>query len=148
MTRKPPVFEQHPLSFEAARAAGLTRASCLYVVDGDTADFLLDLGWFQYAYVTLRFAGVDAPELRGTTGTVLRKARKAKRRAEALLLGRFVLVKSYKELSSFGRFLADVLLAVPDEGRFPAAVRRELGGQEWLDIGAVLLHEGLATPGT
>ena len=50
MSRKPSVLQDHPVDFADAKAAGLYRAVCQYVVDGDTADFLIDLGLYQYAY--------------------------------------------------------------------------------------------------
>jgi endonuclease YncB( thermonuclease family) len=143
MVRKPPMLARHPASFADARAAGWTRGVCLHVVDGDTADFLLDLGWFQYAYVSLRLARIDAPELRRGTAAERSLAVKARRRLVALLERKPVLVASEKEASSFGRFIAHVF--APAAGDAPRQRVRRIAGTAWLDVAQVLLREGLAT---
>jgi len=141
MIRKPPMLARHPVSFADARAGGWTRGVCLNVVDGDTADFLLDLGWYQYAYVSLRLAGVDAPELRGVDAAERKRARQARRRLSALVLRRPVLVESHREGWTFGRFVADVLVPAPQDGT-RRRVRR-IGELAWIDVGQVLRREGL-----
>lgn len=142
MLRKPPMLARHPVSFADARAAGLTRGVCLHVVDGDTADFLLDLGWYHYAYTSLRLAGVDAAEIRGGSAADRKRAAEARRRLAVLLKGRPVLVESHQETITFGRFIADVYApATPGGAR---RSMRRVGGMEWLDVGKALLREGLA----
>ncbi len=142
MARKPPQFEGFPLGYAAVTAAGLVRAICQHVVDGDTADFLLDLGWHQYAYASLRFRGVDTPELRGTTGATLEAARQALARVETLLLDQPVLVRSYKDRTSFDRFIGDVYFV--SESLHPEATDvLALGDRRWLCITEVLLREEL-----
>lgn len=142
MIRKPPMLARHPVSFEDARAGGWTRGVCLHVVDGDTADFLLDLGWYQYTYVALRLPGVDAAELRGGTAAARTLAAKARRRLAALLVRTPVLVVSEKEASTFGRFIADVY--VPAAANAPRRRVRRIGGTAWVDVSQALVREGLA----
>lgn len=142
MPRKPPIFDNHPVPFGLAQASGLTRGVCLHVVDGDTADFFLDLGWLQYGYEALRFAHADTRELRGTTGDELALAREAKQRVEELILEKSVLIRSYKEKSTFGRFVAEVYLH--PEQPHPKLRSIEIDGVPWVSISEILIAEGLA----
>ena len=41
-------------------------AKCVRVVDGDTADFLVDLGFDTWKKVRVRFAGINTPETRSS----------------------------------------------------------------------------------
>ena len=146
MARKPPVFQDHPTGFADARARALVRAYGYHVVDGDTADFLLDLGWYQYAYVPLRLKDVDAPETRGTTGAEREKALRAKARLAELVFEQAVLVRSYSERRSFERFIADLWVTgrpnVP--GALPETIR--VGGRVWYSVQQILLAEDLVVP--
>lgn len=144
MARKPPMFDGHPASFADVNAVGMVRAVCQYVSDGDTADFLLDLGWYQYAYVVLRIRGIDTPELRGTTGAELEAAQRAAARAEELILDQPVIIRSYKQRTTFGRFVADTYFesGALAEGESDETI--EVAGHLWLSLGQVLLDEGLA----
>lgn len=63
MPRKPSAFHSWPISFGVARAQGRYRAVCDYVVDGDTVDCLIDVGFGLYAYRAIRVDGVDTPEI-------------------------------------------------------------------------------------
>ncbi len=106
--RKPPDFDLHPISFSQAMEIGLYRAMCYHVVDGDTADFLIDLGFFNYSYISLRFLGIDTPETRGTSGEERELALAAMSRVQELILNQPVLVRSFREQTSFGRFLGEI----------------------------------------
>ncbi len=146
MARTPPAFQDHPARYADASDHGLNRATCRYVVDGDTADFFVDLGWLQYAYVTVRFFGVDTPELRGTDGAEREAAVAARSRVELLLLNRPVLLRSYRDKTTFGRFVATVWFATTDEAFFelPDTFRlREGDAHQWVSIAEVLKAEGL-----
>ena len=123
MARKPVEFSNHPAAFGDARAKGLYRAHCRYVVDGDTFDVLIDLGFNNYAYETLRLRDVDTPEIRGEERE---RGLIAKARVQELLLDKPVLVRSFKDVETFGRFVADVQYW--EDG-------------EWLDLGETLVHE-------
>lgn len=142
MPRKPPMFEKHPVSYMDAKSNNLVRAVCFYVVDGDTADFLLDLGWYQYAYKSLRFRGINTPEIRGTTGKTLATALAAKQRVEELLLNQPVVVRSHKQQVTFERFVADVYFA-SDQVFEGLEESIELSEICWYSMVQLLLSEGL-----
>ena len=78
------------------------RGSCKYIVDGDTFDFLVDLGFLVYAYIPVRLLGLDTPELNTPAGQA------AKARAYELILDKPVKLITYKDAQTFGRFVADV----------------------------------------
>ncbi len=173
MTRGLPAFTSHPAPFQDSRAAGLFRGRCVGVVDGDTYDVLLDLGFQQYPLIALRLFGVDTPELRSRDEAERAAAREARDRAIDLLLHQDVLVRTYKDRRSFGRYVAEVWVAVPQPagdvtGASPAgpatgpstgpAAGPSTGstgddagedaphvgaGVEWRSIAATLLAEGL-----
>lgn len=145
MARKPPFIEAHPAGYSDARAQGLVRAHCFCVVDGDTADFMLDLGFHQYAYVALRLARVNTAEIRGTSKRVRALALRAKARVDALLHDRPVLIRSDRQLTTFERFVAEVFLQLDPPG--PAGVdKKSVSGHRWHNLSDVLLAEGLAVP--
>lgn len=78
------------------------------VVDGDTVDCLVDLGFNAYQYVTVRLRGVDTPELRDRDPKLRQAAQAAKQFTLSTLLGRPVLVTTYKDATTFGRYVADI----------------------------------------
>lgn len=102
--RKPSVFDNHPMPFAPVPVRGV----CQYVVDGDTFDVLIDEGFFDYAYITIRLKDFDAPETR-TTNT-LEKAHGLEARAylTSLLQSQPVRLITFKDTETFGRFVADV----------------------------------------
>ncbi len=81
-------------------------ATVLRVVDGDTIDCLVDLGFDVKLSIRLRMAGIDAPE-RGTPGgteATLWMCNKLSPRSE-------IIVRTEKDRrEKFGRFLAYVFL--------------------------------------
>ncbi len=148
MPRKPPEFADHPLRYATACSSGMVRACCCHVVDGDTADFLLDLGWYQYAYVALRFRGVNTAETRGTRGAERALAQRAKQWVVDNLVGKPALVRGSKQRVSFQRFVADIWIpatpqqaALEIEGGQPLLT---LGNTNWRLISDLLVHAGLA----
>lgn len=107
--RKPAEFEKHPATYDFARSIGCFRAFCKYVTDGDTYDFFIDLGLNQYAYDTIRLYNLDTAEIFHPSNAA-EKAHglAAKARAEELILNKPVLLKSYKDAETFGRYVAEV----------------------------------------
>ena len=106
--RIPNEFRNHPIGFSEAINQGMFRAVGKYVVDGDTADFLIDMGWYHYTYLPIRVKDLDTPELRGTSGKERELALKAKARTQELIMEKPVLIKTSKAKVSFGRFVGDI----------------------------------------
>lgn len=126
--RKPPAFRNHPVSYIEAKDAGAYRAVCQHVVDGDTFDFFIDLGVYSYAYETVRLAGLDTPEVYGRYATEAGKAAKAW--CERYLLGKPCLVYTGKDTTTFGRFVAEVIVVEPDGTRWNLTTGLREAGHE------------------
>jgi len=88
------------------------RAVVVRVIDADTVDFLIDLGFTSSRKERLRLARIDAPEVRGPE-------REAGLEAKAwlqskLAIGDEVLIRTNKS-DSFGRYIAEIFIET-DEG--------------------------------
>lgn len=59
MSRKPPIFDNHPLPFPSNMSY---RAYVVNVVDGDTLDVFVDMGCFEYSFQAIRLEGIDTYE--------------------------------------------------------------------------------------
>lgn len=77
------------------------------IVDGDTFDATVDLGFDVSVKQRFRIIGIDAPELNTLAGERSKKA------LEELIYGKEVIIKSTKA-DSFGRYLADAHLQGED----------------------------------
>lgn len=108
MGRKPSEFGEHPTSFDQAQSKGRVRGWCKHVVDGDTIDCLLDLGFGVYAYVALRLRGVDCPEMHGSNEAEQVLAEQAKAFVIRAVWNKPVLVRSWRDTETIGRWVADV----------------------------------------
>jgi micrococcal nuclease len=80
------------------------RATLYRVVDGDTYELQVDLGFRCYARLMIRLRDYACPELRELGGQA------AATYATELLTGAQLLVQSYKDQQSFARWVADVWL--------------------------------------
>ena len=89
------------------------RARCLNVVDGDTADLEVDLGFHLKATHRFRLLGIDTPEIHAKDPAQRERAQAAKTRLVDLLApderGGFTLRITTSKADSFGRWLADVM---------------------------------------
>ncbi len=103
--RKPAEFVNHPVPFPANPCY---RAVVKHVVDGDTFDVFVDLGMYEYSYVTIRLAGLDAPEINNRDEAERKRGIVARDRARELVLMNPVRIVTQKDKQSFGRFIADV----------------------------------------
>jgi micrococcal nuclease len=108
MSRKPKEFKDFP---EKLNFPNYTyKAFCINVIDGDTIDVLVDLGMNQYCYSTIRVKDVDTPEIfRPSSDLEKQRGFEAKQLVEDHLLNKPVLIKTYKDKTSFGRYVAEVL---------------------------------------
>jgi micrococcal nuclease len=82
------------------------KAALRRVVDGDTVDLNVDLGFYMTAALRFRILGVDTPELRGGTDESKAKAREAKAFVEKELGCATYLMVTTEKADSFGRWLA------------------------------------------
>lgn len=86
------------------------------VVDGDTVDLDVDLGFYMTAALRFRVLGVNTPELRGGTDETKAKAREAKAFVESELAKAQTIFISTMKADSFGRWLADIEYATIKDG--------------------------------
>lgn len=95
------------------------RARCLRVIDGDTVDLQVDLGFHMTASLRFRLLGVDAPELHAKDLPERERAVAAKQYLVTSLLptpfvgdsASWPLLVHTEKADSFGRWLADVWIA-------------------------------------
>ena len=101
------------------------------VVDGDTYDVDIDLGFHIHIHERIRVLDLDTPEKFGEEREL---GRVVMEYADAMLLGRDVVIRSKQELlpktDSFGRWLCEVVV----DGRSVAEVFTRLGANK-LDDG-------------
>lgn len=100
-------------------------ARCLKVVDGDTFDLMVDLGFDVYRVIRVRLKGIDTWEVRGSERP---KGLVAKARVEELMENKIQII-SYKggQRGSFRRWLVDV---------------QYLEDNSWKDLATTLKAEG------
>lgn len=111
--RKPIEFESHPVAYEVARSLEFYRAVCRNVTDGDTYDFFIDLGLNQYAYDTVRLYKLDTAEIFHPSNPAERAHGMAARaRVLELIDQKPVLLRSYRDAETFGRYVAEVYYLV------------------------------------
>lgn len=90
------------------------KAKITRVVDGDTVDATLDLGFGITFKMRLRIDGFDAPETwRPSCEEELKHGLQATHRANELLLGKDVVVKTSK-LGIYGRYGASITIPEGD----------------------------------
>jgi len=78
------------------------------IIDGDSIEVTLSLGWSMYHKTSIRLHHVDTPEMRGGTDISKAAARLAKAHVETLVpIGSKIVIDS-RELDKFGRGLAIV----------------------------------------
>lgn len=124
------------------------KASVARVVDGDTIDMVVDMGFHMTAKLRFRVLGINTPELRRGSQAEKAKARRATERVEDLCeearvhKGEFSIVIRTEKADSFGRWLAEVWLPVG----IPSLPLTEHEEETMVSLGDILLEEGLATP--
>jgi len=89
-------------------APGEFRGIVKRVIDGDTIDVLVDLGFYSYAFVTVRLAGMNAPEPNRGSQEQRALGIEAKIFAEERVLDQPVVLHTWKDRTTFGRFVASV----------------------------------------
>lgn len=87
------------------------KAEVKRIVDGDTFDVIIDLGFSLKAEVRLRLAGIDTPEIyRPSCKAEHEHGKQAVEYIESIMpVGSVVVVETYK-LGIYGRYSADVFV--------------------------------------
>lgn len=144
-----PFFENHPAAFMDCQRSGMYRGICVHVVDGDTFDVLVDLGFLQYRMLTVRLYGADTPELNSPDPQQRDRAKVARDRVRDLMTNQAVLIRTFKDKRSFDRYIADTWLEKPENfvGDSDSEETPPLAGSEttWLSLKTLLLREQLAS---
>lgn len=111
------------------------RADFLRNYDGDTIDFLVDLGFSTYSKIKVRLADVDTYEMRGGTAKTKELAKMAQKYVEdRLSKAEMIIIVTEKDAKGkYGRYVARVYYGA--EG---TTVLRNLNQE--------LLETGLAVP--
>lgn len=104
------------------------------VVDGDTIDVDIDLGFGVWHKARVRMLGIDTPESRTRNLEEKALGLASKARLKELLTGRKVKIECTKEKGKFGRVLATV-----------HSVDKK-GNEEWINCNEKLIEEGHARP--
>ena len=95
------------------------------VIDGDTADFDIDLGFHVHIHLPVRFKGYNAPEISGKNKAA---GAAAKKELETLLSGETVILTTEKSFQqTFARYLATVTVG-------------KAGG--WVDVAKYMTEKG------
>lgn len=84
------------------------------VVDGDTYDIILDLGFSISHKIRVRLKGVDTPEVYGKEAC--EEGRAASEYVKKIIQDKHVFIKTYKNApSTFNRWEADVMFTLLNE---------------------------------
>lgn len=103
-------------------------AKVIDIHDGDTITALVDLGFHIQMEIKVRFYGINAPEITGSTRDA---GLKSKQRVVGLISGKNIILKTYKDKQEkFGRWLADIYITETDAK----------------SVNQILIDEGLAVP--
>ncbi|MEM9007193.1 MAG: thermonuclease family protein [Cyanobacteria bacterium P01_F01_bin.86] len=143
-----PLFASHPISFSESQRLGRYRAFCVHVVDGDTFDIILDLGIMQYSVIAVRLLGVNTPELNASNEIEREQAKAARDRVQQLIFEQPLLISTYKDRRSFGRYVAAAWFHPNAEFQARIADLDTLQSndftQNWVSLSSVLIYEGHA----
>jgi len=86
-------------------------AKVLEVIDGDTIDVSIDLGFNVLHTIRVRLYGINTPETRTKNKEEKQKGLKAKERLKELIEGKIVTIKTQKDdTEKFGRYLGIIFL--------------------------------------
>jgi len=114
-------------------------AEVVRIVDGDTLDLIVDLGFRTYLRDRFRLYGIDTPETYGVKkdSEEYAEGMKAKLRLEELLAldndGVVKVVTHKDKQGKYGRWLVDLFVTLPNS-------------DEAIHVNQTLIEEGLAKP--
>lgn len=91
------------------------RATLDRVVDGDTVDVIIDLGFDVHLKARIRLYGINTPEIRTRDLEEKERGLAAKFRVEELLKDRNLILQSREyNKGKYGRILADIIVVDPE----------------------------------
>jgi micrococcal nuclease len=85
-------------------------ATIVNIVDGDTVDAVIDLGFSLTMKLRLRFYGIDTQEMNDKDPVLREQAQRAKASVSDRILNKQVVLETYKP-DKYGRYLADIYYA-------------------------------------
>jgi micrococcal nuclease len=90
------------------------KAQCVRVVDGDTIEILIDLGFNVSYKETVRLNGIDSPESRTSNKLEKQAGLKVKQFLIDNIEGKTIYTKTIKADEKYGRYLAEIYLNETD----------------------------------
>lgn len=127
-------FDNFPSSYEVARQLGCFRAWCVRVIDGDTYDFILDLGITVRVKVRVRLQGLDTAEIfKPKNDAEKAHGMEARDFVYNLIADKPCLIRTYRtgsgtDLVTVGRYVADVYyLTAPGQWKDIKILMRDAG---------------------
>ena len=118
--------------------AYIFRAHCYNVVDGDTIDCTVDVGFGMSTTQRFRLWGVNCPEKRSTVVETKMKAYQAMEFTASLIFNEEIMIQTYED-DVFGRYLAKVF--IPEDDTVDV-----IGEKTYTCLNHLLILEGLAVP--
>lgn len=85
------------------------KAKLIRVVDGDTVDFMVDLGFNVWSKQRIRLFGINTPEVRTRNKKEKEAGLRAKAYVQNMLKDAEIEIKAY-EKGKYGKYLADIYL--------------------------------------
>lgn len=86
---------------------------CTRVIDGDTVEIHIDMGFEIHHTIRVRLLNVMAPEIFSGPTEVRAKGKIAKDYLDSLLRGKYVKIQTVKDHTSFNRYIATVWVDEP-----------------------------------
>jgi endonuclease YncB( thermonuclease family) len=117
------------------------QAQIVEVIDGDTFDLMIDLGFNTFTQQRMRLYGIDAPEMRTKAGKDLRVSMVTKHLFSHVIVQSVEAPKSKQFRDKYGRFLAIIYDA------WPVASRPISNGEKILEVAPLSLNARLINDG-
>jgi micrococcal nuclease len=117
------------------------QAKIVEVIDGDTFDLMIDLGFNTFTHQRMRLYGIDAPEMRSQAGRDLRSDLANEYLDAQIIVQSVEAPKSKQFRDKYGRFLAIIYDA------WPIASQAITNGQKILEVAPLSLNARLVNDG-
>ena len=131
----------NPAEFDPTENRFWYSATVRRVIDGDTVELMVDLGFRHYTKMRVRVYGVDTPELRSRDADEKVKAQAAKKFTQQLCpVGSGVMLQSYRGRKSFDRWVGRIFI----HSEVWTHVMRAFdpAGSNWRELSVMLVTSG------